>query len=559
MIPIKKTIYGTTARDLLAQGVKEVADIVATTAGAAGRTVSISQNWGAPKITKDGVSVAKSVVLAGVKGDGAALVVQAAEKTAKEGGDGTSATCILTREILKNGLDKVNHKAKPVYIKRGIDKAVEDVSVLIKETSQKVETKTDIMNIATISANGDTLVGKLVSDAVMKVGDNGTVMVENSPTDKDYLELIDGLSFDQGWISPYFVNNAQKQTCVLEKPLILLYDGRLTSIKDMTKLLESVITSNRSLLIVCDEVEPDVLQTLVLNVLRGGCKWCVVKAPAIGDFRTGYMDDIALLTGGTYFSSDMGVDLQSITIDQLGSASTVIVSDKDTIIRQDPKDMTEEIKTKVKDRIEMLKGLIENAESSYIKETAKERLAKLSGGIALIRVGGMTEAEVNEKKDRVDDAICATKSAKEEGIVVGGGICLFNIYQKMKALMNDKTSEIAVKLEKMDIDEVVGYKLLVESLIAPMRQIIENTGNSYSQVLKEIKHARVWGKDENIGYDAMNGKVTDLKAVGVVDSAKVIRCALKNSASIAGTILTVNGVVTNDFDTMGKINQKLGN
>ena len=221
--------------------------------------------------------------------------------------------------------------------------------------------------------------------------------------------------------------------------------------------------------------------------------------------------------------------------------------------------MTEESKTKVKDRIEMLKGLIENAESSYIKETAKERLAKLSGGIALIRVGGMTEAEVNEKKDRVDDAICATKSAKEEGIVVGGGICLFNIYQKMKALMNDKTSEIAVKLAKMDIDEVVGYKLLVESLIAPMRQIIENTGNSYSQVLKEIKHARVWGKDENIGYDAMNGKVTDLKAVGVVDSAKVIRCALKNSASIAGTILTVNGVVTNDFDTMGKINQKLGN
>lgn len=559
MIPIKKTIYGTTARDLLAQGVKEVADIVATTAGAAGRTVSISQNWGAPKITKDGVSVAKSVVLAGVKGDGAALVVQAAEKTAKEGGDGTSATCILTREILKNGLDKVNHKAKPVYIKRGIDKAVEDVSVLIKETSQKVETKTDIMNIATISANGDTLVGKLVSDAVMKVGDNGTVMVENSPTDKDYLELIDGLSFDQGWISPYFVNNVQKQTCVLEKPLILLYDGRLTSIKDMTKLLESVIASGRPLLVVCDDVEPDVLNTFVVNIIRSGCKWCVVKAPAIGDFRTGYMDDIALLTGGTYFSSDMGVDLQSITIDQLGSASTVIVSDKETIIRQDPKDMTEEIKSKVNDRIEMLKGLVEDAESSYIKETAKERLAKLSGGIALIRVGGMTEAEVNEKKDRVDDAICATKSAKEEGIVVGGGICLFNIYQKMKALMNDKTSEIAVKLAKMDIDEVVGYKLLVESLIAPMRQIIENTGNSYSQVLKEIKRARVLGKDETIGYDAMNGKVTDLKSIGVVDSAKVIRCALKNSASIAGTILTVNGVVTNDFDTMGKINQKLGN
>lgn len=558
MLPIKKTVYGTTARDLLAQGVKEVADIVATTAGAAGRTVSISQNWGAPKITKDGVSVAKSVVLSGIKGDGAALVVQAAEKTAKEAGDGTSCSCVLTREILLKGLKEVNHKAKPVYIKRGIDKAVEDVTALIKEASQKVETKTDILNIATISANGDTVVGKLVSDAVMKVGDNGTVMVENSPTDKDYLELIDGLSFDQGWISPYFVNNAQKQTCVLEKPLILLYDGRLTSIKDMTKLLEGVITANRSLLIVCDEVEPDVLQTLVLNVLRGGCKWCVVKAPAIGDFRTGYMEDIALLTNGTYFSSDMGVELQNITVDQLGTASSVIVSDKDTIIRQDPKDMTEETKKAVSDRIEMLKGLIENSESSYIEETAKERLAKLSGGIALIRVGGMTEAEVNEKKDRVDDAICATKSAKEEGIVVGGGICLYNIYLAMKDKMSDRNSDIAKKLVKMDIDEVVGYKLLVDSLIAPMRQIIENTGNSFKQVLKDVTHTRKITSSKSIGYDAMNGKVTDLKAVGVVDSAKVIRCALKNSASIAGTILTVNGVVTNDLDTMGKINEKLG-
>lgn len=558
MLPIKKTVYGTTARDLLAQGVKEVADIVATTAGAAGRTVSISQNWGAPKITKDGVTVAKSVVLFGIKGDGAALVVQAAEKTAKEGGDGTSATTILTREILKNGLDKVNHKAKPVYIKRGIDKAVEDVTALIKETSQKVETKTDILNIATISANGDTVVGKLVSDAVMKVGDNGTVMVENSPTDKDYLELIDGLSFDQGWISPYFVNNAQKQTCVLEKPLILLYDGKLRSIKDMTKLLEGVIASGRSLLIVCDEVEPDVLNTIVVNVIRGNCKWCVVKAPAIGDFRTGYMEDIALLTNGTYFSSDMGVELQNIAVEQLGTASSVIVSDKDTIIRQDPKDMTEETKKAVSDRIEMLKGLIEDAESSYIKETAKERLAKLSGGIALIRVGGMTEAEVNEKKDRVDDAICATKSAKEEGIVVGGGICLYNIYLVMKDKMSDRNSDIAKKLAKMDTDEVVGYKLLVDSLIAPMRQIIENTGNSFKQILKDVSHTRKITSSKSIGYDAMNGKVTDLKAVGVVDSAKVIRCALKNSASIAGTILTVNGVVTNDLDTMGKINEKLG-
>lgn len=558
MLPIKKTIYGTTARDMLAQGVKEVADIVSTTAGAAGRTVSITQNWGAPKITKDGVTVAKSVVLPGVKGDGAALVVQAAEKTAKEGGDGTSATCILTREILKNGLNKVNHKAKPVYIKRGIDLAVEDISEEIKKLSQEVSTKIDILNIATISANGDTVVGKLVSDAVMKVGDNGTVMVENSPTDKDYLELIDGLSFDQGWISPYFVNNVQKQTCALEKPLILLYDGKLSSIKDMTKLLESVIASGRPLLVVCDDVEPDVLNTFVVNIIRSGCKWCIVKAPAIGDFRTGYMDDIALLTGGTYFSSDMGVDLQSITIDQLGSASTVIVSDKDTIIRQDPKDMTEEIKSKVNDRIEMLKGLIEDAESSYIKETATERLAKLSGGIALVRVGGMTEAEVNEKKDRVDDAICATKSAKEEGIVVGGGVCLYNIYLKMKAALADKDSVVYKKLAKLDKDERIGYELLVDSLVAPMRQIIENTGNPFKKILSDINRTRQLNNSEMYGFDAMHGVITDLKSVGIIDSAKVIRCALKNSASIAGTILTVNGIVTNDIETMIKFNEKLG-
>lgn len=558
MLPIKKTIYGTTARDMLAQGVKEVADIVSTTAGAAGRTVSITQNWGAPKITKDGVTVAKSVVLPGVKGDGAALVVQAAEKTAKEGGDGTSATCILTREILKNGLNKVNHKAKPVYIKRGIDLAVEDISEEIKKLSQEVSTKIDILNIATISANGDTVVGKLVSDAVMKVGDNGTVMVENSPTDKDYLELIDGLSFDQGWISPYFVNNVQKQTCALEKPLILLYDGKLSSIKDMTKLLESVIASGRPLLVVCDDVEPDVLNTFVVNIIRSGRKWCIVKAPAIGDFRTGYMDDIALLTGGTYFSSDMGVDLQSITIDQLGSASTVIVSDKDTIIRQDPKDMTEEIKSKVNDRIEMLKGLIEDAESSYIKETATERLAKLSGGIALVRVGGMTEAEVNEKKDRVDDAICATKSAKEEGIVVGGGVCLYNIYLKMKAALADKDSVVYKKLAKLDKDERIGYELLVDSLVAPMRQIIENTGNPFKKILSDINRTRQLNNSEMYGFDAMHGVITDLKSVGIIDSAKVIRCALKNSASIAGTILTVNGIVTNDIETMIKFNEKLG-
>lgn len=556
MQPIKKTVYGDNARELLVQGVNEVANIVATTAGAAGRTVSISQNWGAPKITKDGVTVAKSVTLQGVRGDGAALVVQAAERTVKDAGDGTSACTILTREILNKGLNTVNHKAKPVYIKRGIDLAVEDVTKEIAAVAQQVTTKTDVLNVATISANGDTVVGKLVSDAVVKVGENGTVMVENSPTDKDVLEVIDGLSFEQGWVSPYFVNNAQRQTCVLEKPLILLYDGRLTSIKDMTKLLEGIITAGRSFLVVCDDIEPDVLATFVLNVARGGCKWCVVKAPAIGDFRTGYMEDMALLTNGTYFSKDMGVEIQNIGIEQLGTASSVIVSDKETIIRQDPKDMTEDTRKNVEERMAMLKTLIEETDSAYVKETAKERLAKLSGGIALIRVGGMTEAEVNEKKDRVDDAICATKSAKEEGIVVGGGICLYNIHLKMRALLDTKDSELNNKLKKLDPDEATGYRLLVDSLVAPMRQIIVNTGNDFNAVLKEITRVRRLNNSCVYGYDALNGVVSDLKAVGIVDSAKVIRCALKNAASIAGTILTVNGIVTNDYDAMAKFNEK---
>lgn len=543
MNPIKKIIYGNDARQLLADGVIEVANIVATTAGAAGRNVSISQNWGAPKITKDGVSVAKAVNLEGVKGDGAKLLIQAAEKTAKEAGDGTSANCILTRSILLNGLEKIKPNTKTVYIKRGIDMAVDAVVEKIKECSKKIESNSDIYNIALISSNGDKSIADIVTKAVTAVGENGTIMVENSSTDRNEVEVVDGISFDNGIISPYFITNVEKNECVLEHPYILMYDSRITNFKNLVKLLEMIYAEKRSLLIICDDVEDEVLASLIQNHIKGVVKCAVVKAPMIGDFRTGFMEDIACLTNGQYISSQLGVDLENVTLDMLGSASYVSASESRTIIRQNPKDMTDEIKENVSKRIDLLKTLIETAKSDYIKSTAEERLSKLDGGVAVVKVGGKTEAEVNEKKDRVDDAICATQSAREEGTVVGGGVTLYNIAKQLKNSFKD--------VKEKDIK--IGIDILLNSLTAPMKQIIENTGFNYNIISKKIDKL----VNDECGFDAAKCNIVNLREVGIIDSAKVIRCSLQNAASIAGSILTVNGVITNDVDEMIRYNKLL--
>ena len=545
MNPIKKIIFGEKSRGTLADGVIEVANIVATTAGAAGRNVSITMPYGAPKITKDGVTVAKSVQLEGVKGDGAKLLIQAADKTAKEAGDGTSACCILTREILKRGLEKIKHNVKPIYVKRGIDLAVEKVVEEVRKISSPITNKTQISNIALISSNGDKNIADVVTQAVTSVGENGTIMVENSSTDKNTVEIVEGLSFDCGYISPYFITNPEKQTVVLNKPLIFLYDQHISNFKDMLPLMEGCAQNGRSLLIVCDDLDNDVLASLIKNHLNHVVPCCVVKAPMVGDFRTGFMEDVATLTGGTYFSKQLGIDMENINISMLGSATTVTISDSRTIIRKDPSDMTDEIKKAVSDRIELLKNLVETSDSEYVKSTAEERLAKLSGGVAIVRIGGKTEAEVNEKKDRVDDAICATQSAREEGIVTGGGLTLYNIGK-----------QYAKEFERLsnEPDVVLGIRILMESLEAQMKQIIENTGMNYKKVRKQIdKNAQ-----PNVGFDALKGELVNLREEGIIDSAKVVRCALQNAASIAGAILTVNGVVTNDIDEMIRYNKLLG-
>lgn len=543
MQPIKKIIFGEKSRGTLAEGAIAVADIVATTAGAAGRNVCISQPTFGPKITKDGVTVAKSINLEGVKGDGAKLMIQASEKTAKEAGDGTSNTTILAREIIRQGLKQIKKGVKPIYVKRGIDKAVDEVVKEIKNMSRPVSSHADIRNIALISANGDTSVADIVSEAVIKVGENGTIMVENSTTDKNSVEITDGLSFDSGFLSPYFQTDYDKAACVLNNPYILMYDSRITNIKSILPLLEQINQQSRSLLIICDDMDNDVLASLVQNHLRKILQCCAVKLPMMGDFRTGFMEDIAALTGGTYFSSQLGVDLENITLDQLGVAEKVTITDSNTIIRQDTKKLPESIKLAIQERIALLKGLIETSTSEYVKSTAEERLAKLDGGVAIVRVGGKTEAEVNEIKDRVDDAICATQSAREEGIVVGGGVALYNIGKKL--------SDNLLKASDKDVN--IGINILIKSLEAPMKQIIDNTGNKYSKIKKRIDKL----DNPQIGYDVVSGKITDLCEIGIIDSAKVIRCALQNAASIAGTILTVNGLITNDVDEMIRYNNLL--
>ena len=543
MNPIKKIIFGEDSRSLLIKGACEVANIVATTAGAAGRNVSITQNWGAPKITKDGVTVAKAVSLEGVKGDGAKLLIQGADKTAKDAGDGTTCTSVLAREILLKGEKKIKRGVKPIYVKRGIDMAVEKVTEYIQKMSIPVKNKNDIMNIALISANGDKDIADIVTQAVTSVGENGTILVDNSSTDKNNVEIVEGLSFDNGYVSPYFITDIEKQTCVLDHPLIFLYDAHISNFKDMLPLMEAVAQNHRSLLIVCDELDNDVLASLLKNHLNKVVPCCVVKAPMVGDYRTGFMEDIATLTGATFISGQLGITMENIGFEVLGTATKVIVSDNRTIIRQDPSDMTDEMKEAVKERIEMLKKLVETTTSEYMKTSCEERLAKISGGVAIVRVGGKTESEVNERKDRVDDAICATQSAREEGIVVGGGLTLYNI---SKAIRREKWTTD-------DRDILLGINILIDSLEAPMKQIIENTGMKYKTVKKMIDRA----SQDTVGFDALKGKIVDLKETGIVDSAKVVRCALENASSVAGTILTVNGIVTNDVDEMIRYNSLL--
>lgn len=530
---LKKVIYGDEARQKLFNGLKTVADVVSKTAGPGGRNIAIQEAWGAPSLTKDGIKTAKSIKLSGAEGEGAKILVQASDKTNKLAGDGTTNTCIIAKSIAEEGLKAIAKGVKSTDVKRGIDKAVHDIVEELKKHSKKIETNAEIKQVATISANGDEEIGEFIANAIEKVGEKGVITVEEARGLKTELEIVEGLQFDQGYLSPYFMTNPERQLVEFDNPLVFLYDGKVTNLQSILTLLEQVSQTGRPLVIIADEVENEPLTALVLNHMKGILKCCAVKAPSFGDIRKFIMEDIAILTGGEFISTQLGKKLEDIDASCLGSCKKIKITATETIIIEGNGD-----KELLKDRIEKLSEEIDNTESSYDKEKLRERIAKLSGGVAVIKVGGATEIEVKEKKDRVDDAACATRAALEEGILPGGGISLIKIVNSL--FMG---SEI-----KSD-DEKRGVDIVFKAVESQLKVIAENAGKSGEVVVEKVKE----NKDFNFGYDVREDRYGDLMEFGIVDATKVVRCALENGSSVAGSLLTVEGLVIDDLEENAKI------
>lgn len=530
---IKKYISGDEARLKLFNGMKVVAEAVSATAGPSGRTIAIQQPWGATKITKDGITVAKSFELPKEEGEGAKLIIQASEKTGKDAGDGTTNTCIIAKAIAEEGLKYINKGCKSTQLKKGIDEAVRDLVETIKQHSKEITTNEEVKQLATISANGDEEIGGMIAEAIDKVGKYGVVTVEEAKGLKTELEFVEGLQIDQGYLSPYFMTNLEKQIVEFDNPLIFLYDGKINNLKSILTLLEDVSQTGRPLVMIVDEIDDSALGALIQNHLKGTLKSCVVKAPSFGDIRKSTMEDIAILTGGQFVSQILGNDLEKIGMSVLGSCGTIKISPNETVIinGMGNNDLIQE-------RITQINGEIENSESSYDKEKLRERLAKLTSGVAVIRVGAATEVELNEIKDRVDDAVCATRAALEEGILPGGGISL------IKAV-----KELDVKLG--DADYNVGYDIVVKAIESQLKVIAENAGKSGEVVVEKVKE----NSNFNYGYDASADEYCDLMERGIIDATKVVRCALENGSSVAGSLLTVEGLITDDIDEIIKMNQ----
>lgn len=531
---IKKYISGDEARTKLFKGMKLVAEAVSATAGPSGRTIAIQQPWGATKITKDGITVAKSFELPKEEGEGAKLIIQASEKTGKDAGDGTTNTCIIAKAIAEEGLKYIDRGCKSVQLKRGIDLAVRDLVDAIKSHSKEITTNEEIKQLATISANGDKEIGTLIAEAIEKVGKYGVVTVEEAKGLKTELEIVEGLQIDQGYLSPYFMTNLEKQTVEFDNPLIFLYDGKINNLKSILPLLEEVSHTGRPLVMIVDEMDDSALGALIQNHLKGTLKSCVVKAPSFGDIRKSIMEDIAILTGGQFVSAILGNDLEKIGVSVLGNCGKIKISPNETVIINGGGD-----KEAVDTRAEQIKAEIENSDSSYDKEKLRERLAKLTSGVAVIRVGAATEVELNEIKDRVDDAVCATRAALEEGILPGGGISL------IKAI-----KEIG-KYQHTSKDEAIGYGIVVKAIESQLKVIAENSGKSGEVVIEKVKEY----EDFNFGYDASKDEYCDLMERGIIDATKVVRCALENGSSVAGSLLTVEGLIVDDIDEIIKMNQ----
>ncbi|EEP60877.1 chaperonin GroEL [Sulfurihydrogenibium yellowstonense] len=519
----KKLVYGDEARAKLKAGVDKLANAVKVTLGPRGREVILEKKWGSPVVTKDGVSVAKEIELTDPYENMAAqLVKEVASKTADVAGDGTTTATVLTQAIYEEGLKAIASGANPVYVKRGIDEAVKIIVEELKKISKPVTGRKEIEQVATISANNDPEIGKIIADAMEKVGKDGVITVEESKSAETVLEVTEGMQFDRGYLSPYFVTNPEKMEAVLENPYILIYEKKVSNIRELLPVLEKVVQTNRPLLIIAEDVEGEALATLVVNHIKGVLRVCAVKAPGFGERRKAMLQDIAILTGGTAITEDLGIKLESVDLDMLGKADKVVV-DKDNTTIIGGKGNPEDIKA----RIEQIKKQIETTTSEYDKEKLQERLAKLAGGVAIIKVGAATEAELKEKKDRVDDAVHATKAAVEEGIVPGGGIALF---RASRALCN---------IKEENTDKAWGIKIVKNACKVPLKQIAYNAGFEGSVIIEKIKDV----DNVNYGFNAATGEYVDMVEAGIIDPTKVVRTALQNAASIAGTMLTAECLV----------------
>jgi len=519
----KELRFSAEARAKMLRGVQILADAVKVTLGPKGRNVVLEKSFGAPRITKDGVTVAKEIELADkFENMGAQLVREVASKTNDVAGDGTTTATVLAAAIVREGTKAVAAGMNPMDLKRGIDMAVDAIVEDLKKRSKKVTTSDEIAQVGTISANGDTEIGKMLAEAMQKVGNEGVITVEEAKSLETELDIVEGMQFDRGYISPYFITDSEKMRCVLEEPYILIHEKKLSSLQPLLPVLEAVVQSGKPLLIIAEDVEGEALATLVVNKLRGGLKVAAVKAPGFGDRRKAMLEDIAILTAGQVISEDLGIKLENVTLDMLGRAKRVVIEKENTTI-VDGAGSKEEIQA----RCNQIRAQIEETTSDYDREKLQERLAKLAGGVAVIRVGGATEVEVKERKDRVDDAMNATRAAVEEGIVPGGGVALLHAMKALDAL------------KPANEDQAHGIKIVRKAVQMPAWQIVENAGLDGSVVVGKLLES----KDPNWGYDAQANEYCDLVARGIIDPTKVVRTALQDAASVAGLLITTEAMV----------------
>ncbi len=527
----KDVKFETDARNRMLTGVNILADAVKVTLGPKGRNVVIDKSFGAPRITKDGVTVAKEIELEDkFENMGAQMVKEVASRTNDEAGDGTTTATVLAQAIVREGMKSVAAGMNPMDLKRGVDMAVSKVIEVIKSSSREVKDSDEVAQVGTISANGEAEIGRQIADAMQKVGNDGVITVEENKGLETETEVVEGMQFDRGYLSPYFVTNADKMTAELEDAMILLHEKKLSSLQPMVPLLESVIQSGKPLLIVAEDVEGEALATLVVNKLRGGLKIASVKAPGFGDRRKAMLQDIAILTGGQVISEDLGMKLENVTMDMLGSAKRIAMTKDETTIVDGAGE-----KAEIEARVAQIRQQIEETTSDYDREKLQERVAKLAGGVAVIRVGGMTEVEVKERKDRVDDALNATRAAVQEGVVVGGGVALVQGAKALEGLTGENA------------DQNAGITIVARALEAPLRQIAENSGVDGSVVAGKIRESH----DMTFGFNAQTEEYGDLFAFGVIDPAKVVRTALEDAASVAGLLITTEAMVADKPEPKG--------